>query len=150
MDKWKKYDLDDVNEHHVSNAGNRHALNDFLRTRVKPSITKEPEEEIQTAPIFKRPAKKQILTNDDDEDNQFISIRAPLPTNTTETNTENDDDDDDETTEYKLKSTHQKSRGVLSTNEKKTLKPTMELPEEKDDDDDDDEDEDVDDELFEP
>ncbi len=135
-----------MNEHHVSNTGNRHAFNDFLRTRVKPSITKETEEkeEIQIAPVFKRPAKKQILINDDDddEDNQFISIRAPLPSNTTE------NDNDNETTEYKLKSIRKKPRGVLSTNEKKSIKPSIELSEEKDNDDDDDND--VDDELFEP
>lgn len=142
--------MSDVNEHHGSNIGNRHALNDFLRTRVKPSITKETEEEIQTAPIFKQPKRKQILTNDDDEDNQFISIRAPLPTNTTETKTANDNDD--ETTEYKLKSIRKPTRGVLSTNEKKSIKSSTELFEEKnnDDDDNDDDEEDVDDELFEP
>ncbi len=144
-DKWKKYDLDDVNEHHVSNMGNRHAFNDFLRTRVKPSITKETEEEeIQTAPIFKRPAKKQILTNeDDDEAIQFIPIKAPVSIKTTE-----NDNDDDETTEYKLKSISKKPRGVLTTNEKKSIKPSVELSEEKIDGDDDEED--VTDELFEP
>jgi len=144
MNKWKKYDLDDVNEHHTGNMGNRHALNDFLRTRVKPSITKETEEEeeIPSKPVFKRPIKKQILTNDDDEGNEFISIQAPLPSKTTE------NDNDDEPAEYKLKSIRKKPRGVLSTNEKKAIKTAIELSEEKDNDDDDEED--VNDELFEP
>jgi hypothetical protein len=150
MDKWKKYDLEDVNEHHLNNAGNRHALNDFFRTRVKPSVTEEEEEEVQSAPIFKRPAKKEILTNndnDDDTDNQFISIRAPVLSSTTKTKLENDNDDET-TTEYKLKSIRKKPRGVFSTNEKKSIKPSIELSEEKDTDDNDEED--INDELFEP
>ncbi|CAF4044519.1 unnamed protein product [Rotaria sp. Silwood2] len=153
--KWKKYDLDDVNAHHLSDTGNRHALNDYLRTRVKPSNTDETEEETSAKPIFQRPMKKQILThdNEDDDDNNnddhFIPVRVPLPSNTTETKTENDNDD--ETIKYKLKSVRKQPRGVLSTNEKKTIKPSIELFQEKDNDDDDDnDDEDVDDELFEP
>jgi hypothetical protein len=148
MDKWKRYDLDDVNEHHTSNMGNRHALNDFLRTRVKPSITKETEqeEEIPSAPVFKRPMKKQILTNDDDDDKQFIPIRVPLPSNPIELKSSNDNDD--ETTPYKLPSIRKKPRGVLSTTEKKSMKSSIELSKEKDNDDEDEED--IDDELFEP
>jgi hypothetical protein len=144
-DKWKKYDLDDVNEHQASNMGNRHALNDFLRTRVPPSMPKE--DELPSAPIFKRPLpKKPILTNEDeDEANQFIPIRAPIPANTT------DNDNDDETTDYKLKSSRIKPRGVLSTNEKKPIKSSMEISEEKDEEEEnDDDDVDDDDELFEP
>jgi hypothetical protein len=147
-EKWKKYDLDDVNEHHISNTGNRHALNDFLRTRVKPTVTKETEEEEETpsAPIFKRPMKKQILTNeDDDKDIQFIPIRAPLPLNTNESKTPNDNDD--ETPEYKLTSIRKKPRGVLSTNEKKPIKTLIKS---SDDNNDDEDEEDVNDELFEP
>jgi hypothetical protein len=129
--------------------GNRHALNDFLRTRVKPSNTEEDEPPFE--PIFKRPLPKKVILNneDDNEDNQFISIRAPVPASTT------DNDNDDETTDYKLKSSRIKPRGVLSTNEKKTIKTSMEISEEKDlddneeDKDDDDDDDDVD-ELFEP
>ncbi|CAF3419277.1 unnamed protein product [Rotaria sp. Silwood1] len=145
-DKWKKYDLDDVNEHHLSNMGNRHALNDYLRTRVKPSDTNETEEETPSRPIFQRPIKKQIRTNDDDEDNNddhFISVRVPLPSNTTETKTE--DDNDDETVKYKLKSIRKQARGVFSTNEKKTIKPSTELFQEKNNDDDDDDNDDGDD-----
>jgi hypothetical protein len=134
--------------------GNRHAFNDFLRTRVKPSIVKEPEkeEDVSSAPVFKRPPpKKPILTteDDDDEDNQFISIRASVSVNTTE-----NDNDNDETNEYKLKSSRQKPRGVFSTNEKKPMKSLMEISEQKDADDDnkeeEDDDDDVDNELFEP
>ena len=142
--KWQKYDLDDVNEHHISSTGNRHALNDFLRTRVKPSTTKETdEEEIQSAPIFKRPMnKKQILTDDNDEDNQFISIRAPLLASTTE------NDNDEESTQYKLSSIRKKARGVVSTTEKKSIKSSIELPEDKGNDGGDDDD--INDEFFEP
>ncbi|CAF0815578.1 unnamed protein product [Rotaria sordida] len=158
MNKWKKYDLDDVNEHHLSNMGNQHALNDYLRTRVKPSKTNEIEEEIPSKPIFQRPIKKQILKNDDDDDNDHdhsISIRLPLSSNTTGTKTENDNnnDDDDERIEYKLKSIRKQRRGVLSTNEKKSIKPSIELLQEKDNEDNDDdkeEEEDVNDELVEP
>jgi hypothetical protein len=127
VDKWQKYDLDNVNEHHLSGTGNRHALNDFLRTRVKPSITPESEkqeEEMQSIPIFKRPMKKPILTNDDDDDNQFIPIRAPLPSDTNETKIDNTTEDD-EAIDYKLKSTGKKPRGVLSKTVKKSTKPSI-------------------------
>ncbi|CAF1218306.1 unnamed protein product [Rotaria magnacalcarata] len=158
--KWKKYDLDDVNEHHLSGVGNQHALNDFLRTRVKSSnknesVQKEDEdEETPVRPIFQRPTKKQIRTNDtkdtdDDINDDFISFRVPAPPNATETKTGNDDDDDDKTIEYKLKSNSNKPRGVFSTNEKKSIKPANEILQEKDNDDDDHDDE-VDDEIFEP
>ena len=148
-EKWKKYDLDDVNEHHISNTGNRHALNDFLRTRVKPTVTKETEEEEEETPsahIFKRPMKRQILTNeDDDKDVQFIPIRAPLPLNTNESKVPNDNDD--ETPEIKLTSIRKKPRGVLSTTEKKPVKTLIKSSEDNNDDEDE---EDIDDELFEP
>ncbi|CAF1150061.1 unnamed protein product [Adineta steineri] len=154
MDKWKKYDLDDVNEHHLGGMGNQHALNDFLRTRVKPSITKETkkedeEEDNQAIPIFRRPAKKPILANEDEEDNRFIPIRAPLPPTTTEPKIENDDNEE---VAYKLKSIRKKPRGVaLSTNDKKSIKTPIENSEEKDATPlDDNEEEDIDDELFEP
>ena len=145
----------------MSAMGNRHALNDFFRTRTKPSTSKESnekeeedEEMIQGRPVFKRPAKKEILTNDDDEDNQFIPIRVPVELKIDNNNA----NDDDEIKEVKLKSIRKQTRGVLSTNEKKsTSKSLAELSEEKtdeqkqpDDDDDDDNDEDVNDEFFEP
>jgi hypothetical protein len=91
-----------------------------------------------------------ILTNEEDDDNnQFIPIRAPVPVSTTDKN-----DEDDEATDYKLKSSRIKPRGVLSTTEKKPIKSSMEISEEKDPDeneeDKDEDDDDDDDELFEP
>ncbi|CAF1025091.1 unnamed protein product [Adineta ricciae] len=155
-DKWKKYDLDDVNEHHLSSRGNQHALNDFLRTRVKSSVTKDSdhekeEEGVQSQLIFRRPAKKPILT--DDEDNQFISVRAPASIATTEDAKDNDDEDD-AIPQYKLKSTRKQTRGVASTNEKKSTKSTTDSstktdPKEEENEDDDINDDD-DDEFFEP
>ena len=150
--KWKKYDLDDVNEHHMSGRGNQHALNDFLRTRTKPV-----EEEAAAAaatpsseqPVFKRPMKKEILTTEDDEQG-FTPIRAPISTKSDETIRH---DNDDETKEFKLTAIRKPTRGVFSTNEKKPVKTPMEITEEKSDDEEkeeDDEEEDDEDELFEP
>ena len=153
--KWQKYDLDDVNEHHLSSTGNRHALTDFLRTRAKPSSTddKAKEEEkasVESTPIFKRPMKREILTsNDDDADDVHpsIAIRAPVPAPSNEPANDNDD----ETIPYKLKSTQKKVRGVRSTTEKKTSKIPMDIPDDGGDATvDDDKDEDLHDELFEP
>ena len=156
--KWQKYDLDDVNEHHLTNMGNRYAFNDFLRTRVKPSIAEKVEEDIQTGPIFQRPIKKQILRNDD-EDDHCISMRTSLSSNTIENMTDNGNDDD-ETMKYKLKSMSRKPRGVLSTNEKRPIKHSNEIFEGRADSNDDinddileksdNEDEKINDELFEP
>ena len=149
-DKWQKYDLDDVNEHHLSNRGNQHALSDFLRTRAKPSVVKETkeEEEAPSAPVFRRPAKKQLLTDDDDEDNHPVAVHVPLPAPTAEAKTE--DNDEDDPTQYRLSSIRKKARGVSSTNEKKLAKPTTDHPAKEDPAEDDDDDEDVDGELFEP
>lgn len=140
--------------------GNQYALNDYLRTRAKPSITKETEEDTSLKPVFKRPLKKQTLTTEDDDDNTFIPIRAPIPSNTNETKTENNDD---EKIEYKLKSIRKPTRGVFSRNEKKSNKASTELSKQNEDDGEkdyknekresegnDDDNEDVDDEFFEP
>ena len=146
--KWKKYDLDDVNEHHLGSRSNQHALQDFIRTRTKPSVNEKPEDEdeLPLPLIFKRPLpKKPIVNTEDDDDQQFISIRAPI---TTETRSNNDDDN--EVTGFKLPSNRTKTRGVLSTNEKKIPKPSMEISEEKDDDDADEDDDDDDELLLEP
>ena len=154
-DKWKKYDLDDVNEHHIGPMSNQHALHDFLRTRTKPSITKEEDkdDELPSTQIFKRPLpKKPITTDEDDDRQQFTPIRAPISSNKKADN----DDDSDDGTRFKLQSSRPKARGVLSTNEKKVpVKPSMEISEDKDDvddehEDDDDDDDDVEDELLEP
>ena len=154
-DKWQKYDLDDVNEHHLSGAGNRHALNDFFRTRVKPSETKVTEEPIEAAPVFKRPMKKEILSNqDEDDDQQPIAIRAPLPPSTVQKSstaqTADDNDDDDAINAYRLKSTQKKARGVFSTNKKQATKVPMEISSNNEKEVDDDDDDEIDDELFEP
>ena len=141
--KWQKYDLGDVNEHHLSNAGNRHALNDFFRARVKPTK----EEPIVNDPVFKRPMKKETISNEDDEQQQYIPVRAPISTQS-HTNKDNDEDDD-QIGAYKLKSTQKKPRGVLSTNKKPVTKIPMEIPEDKSNEEDNDDDE-LNDELFEP
>ncbi|CAF1063528.1 unnamed protein product [Adineta ricciae] len=153
-DKWKKYDLDDVNEHHLSSRGNQHALNDFLRTRVKSSVTKDSdhdkeEEDVQSQLIFRRPVKKQILI--DDEDNQFMPVRAPVSIATTVDTKDNDDDDT--IPQYKLKSTRKQTRGVASTNEKKSTKSTTDSSTKTDPKEEENEDDDIDDnddEFFEP
>lgn len=162
QEKWKKYDLHDVNEHHLSATGNRHALNDFLRTRVKTPNTTETstdeKEETPLRPIFKRPLKKEIQLhdNDDDKNDHFLSVRVPKVSSTNETKTDNDNDD--EPVEYKLPSSRKKPRGVFSKNEKQPIKTSNDILQEKDSGDDakqdqdanDDDDEDVDDEFFEP
>lgn len=157
-DKWKKYDLEDVNDHHTGPMGNQHALHDFLRTRAKPTTSKETTEEekneLPPAQIFKRPLPKKPVATDEDDDQQFISIRAPISSKPKVDNND-DEDDDDEGSRFKLQSSRPKARGVLSTNEKKVVKPSMEISEENDEqedekDDDDDDDDDIDDGLLEP
>lgn len=137
-DKWKKYDLDDVNEHHLGSRSNQHALQDFLRTRTKPKD--DDDNELPSAQIFKRPLPKKPIVSTEDDDDQFISIRAP---NSIETRSKNDDDN--ELTTFKLPSNRTKTRGVFSTNKKKPIKQSMDISEEKADDDDE-----LDDELLEP
>lgn len=157
-DKWQKYDLEDVNEHHLGGAGNRHALNDFFRTRVKPAEPTVAEEPVEAAPVFKRPMKKEILSHLDDDDDvhqEQVAFRVPLPPATAQKSTAHqttDDSQDDEINAYRLKSTQKKTRGVSSTTKKPVTKVPMEISsssKDKEDLDDDDDDE-VDDELFEP
>ena len=159
VNKWQKYDLDDVNEHHLSSTGNRHALNDFLRTRAKPSSTddKSKDEEkasVESTLIFKRPMKREILTSQDDETDDVhsgIAIRVPVPVSSKEEPMNDNNNDDDDTIPYKLKATQKKVRGVRSTTEKKSSKIPMDIPDDGTDVAvDDEEDEDLDDELFEP
>lgn len=131
--KWQKYSLDDVNEHHLSETANHRALNEFFRTR--PQVEEKLEDFVQ------RPMKKEILNEQDEDELQprQISISAPKQTKSSS--------NDDDIHSFKL-SKQKKTRGVFSTNKKSIIKEQID---DQSDDDDDEPNEDEDqDEFFEP
>lgn len=151
--KWKKYDLADVNEHQTGELSNRRALDDFFRTRVQPKETKQ-EEMDDTRLVFKRPMKKEVLVDlkdDDEDDQQFINVRAPTSSSSIPKGkkSKNSLDDDDTSALYRLRTNQKKTRGVLSTTKKSNSEQRTDLSEETSDDSSDGDNQEVD-EPFEP